>query len=67
MDAMDIALQAQAARRLVRETAAATDKAANLYHRAQEWPRCGAGWPATKAERAAEALLVARGDDNDRW
>ena len=33
------------------------NRAAALYHRANEYPRCMQGWPASPEERAAEELL----------
>jgi hypothetical protein len=33
------------------------DRAAALYQRASEYPRCMQGWPSTPAECAADALL----------
>ena len=37
----------------------ALDRAAAMWHRAREWPRCGEGWGRYPDERAAEALLRA--------
>lgn len=58
MDAIDKALQAQAARKAARDNEAALANAIRLYERAGEFPRCLQGWPATSAERAALALMV---------
>ena len=38
------------------------DRAAALYHRANEWPRCMQRWPSGPAEQAADALLRAHPD-----
>ena len=34
-------------------------QAVRLRERADEWPRCGQDWPLDRAEKKAEALLVA--------
>ena len=34
------------------------DRALRLAAQANEWPRCGDGWPATKTERAAALALA---------
>lgn len=59
MDAIDRAMQAQAARKLLRDNEAALEKALALYEREQDWPRCGQCWPTTARERAADALVNA--------
>ena len=58
MDAIDKALQAQAARKAARDNEAALEKAVRMYELANEYPRCLQGWPATAAERTAHALMV---------
>lgn len=46
----------------------AVHRAAGLYVRAQEWPRCGEGWPATAAERRAADLLAAHPEiEEELW
>ena len=59
MDSIDRAMQALAARKLLRDNEAALEKALALYEREQDWPRCGQGWPTTARERAADALVNA--------
>jgi hypothetical protein len=34
-------------------------QAVRLREQAEEWPRCGQEWPIDRAEKQAEALLVA--------
>lgn len=40
---------------------ARVNQAFRLYHEAESWPRCLEGWPATPAERRADALMRSRG------
>ena len=58
MDAIDKALQAQSARKAARDNEAALAQALRLHLRAESYPRCLQGWPATAAERTAHALMV---------
>lgn len=37
--------------------------ARRLAGEAQDWPRCGQGWPANAREREADAVLSAAGED----
>ena len=34
-------------------------QAVRLREQAEEWPRCGQDWPLDRAEKKAEALLIA--------
>ena len=63
MDAIDKALQAQAARKAARDSEDALAKAVRMYGRANEFPRMLQGWPAKAAERQAEALMTKCGVD----
>ena len=58
MDAIDKALQAQATRKAARDNESALARALRLHQRAEGYPRCLQGWPATAAERTAHALMV---------
>ena len=63
MDAIDKAMQAQAARKAARDNEAALAKALRMYERENEFPRLLQGWPATAVERQADALMVKCGVD----
>ena len=59
MDAIDRALAAQASRASNAANQRQLTAALRRQQNANEWPRCGAGWPATKAEERDEALIQA--------
>lgn len=54
---VDAAMAAQAARQARDDLRARVKRAMWLYVQAQEYPRCGQGWPRAGAEAAADALL----------
>jgi len=56
---LDQVLSERADQAKVAEHEKAVLAAVRLLHAAQEWPRCGQGWPATAAEDRADALLRA--------
>lgn len=58
VDLLERAVAAQQARAAQRDLEIRVGRAAALYSRAQEWPRCGQRWPMGAAETAAEALLA---------
>ena len=59
---VDAALAARAQRMAAAEQATAVQAAARRLMAAAEYPRCMQGWPATAAERAADALLRQHAD-----
>jgi len=57
--AINAAIEASARAEAAIKRGADLDRAAALYRRAQEYPRCGEGWPYPGREEAADALLRA--------